>query len=87
MIGASIETTCELWASSLREVKKRIRPLFAQERAALDAGLFVSRRRRLRQEAPEEGSLVPSDVPDGLTNINGSEIAAQFENSDDHRHL
>ena len=42
---------------------------------------------RLRQEALEEGSLVPSDVPDGLTNINGSEIAAQFENSDDHRHL
>jgi len=41
---------------------------------------------RLRQEAPEEGSLVPSDVPDGLTNINGS-VAAQFENSDDHRHL
>jgi hypothetical protein len=31
MIGASIETTRELWASSLREVKKRIRPLFAQE--------------------------------------------------------
>jgi hypothetical protein len=29
----------------------------------------------------------PSDVPDGLTNINWSEIAAQFENSDDHRHL
>jgi hypothetical protein len=43
---------------------------------------------RLRQEAaPEEGLLVPSDVPDGLTIINGSEIAAQFENSDDHRHL
>ena len=41
MIGASIETTLELWASSLREVKKRIRPLFAQERAALNAGLFV----------------------------------------------
>ena len=40
--------------------------------------------RRLRQEAPEQGSLVPSDVPDGLTNINGSEIAAQFENSDDY---
>ena len=30
-----------LWASSLREVKKRIRPLFAQKRAALNAGLFV----------------------------------------------
>src|SRR6187397_1264925 len=41
MIGASIETTRELWASSLREVKKRIRPLFAQERAALNAGPFV----------------------------------------------
>jgi len=41
MIGASIETTRELWASSLREVKKRIRPLFVQERAALNAGLFV----------------------------------------------
>ena len=41
MIGASIETTRELWASSLREVKRRIRPLFAQERAALNAGLFV----------------------------------------------
>ena len=41
MIGASIETTRELWASSLREVKKRIRPLFAQERAALNAGLSV----------------------------------------------
>ncbi len=41
MIGASIETTLELWASSLREMKKRIRPLFAQERAALNAGLFV----------------------------------------------
>ena len=27
---------------------------------------------RLRQEALEEGSLVPSDVPDGLTNINGA---------------
>src|SRR4026207_2472286 len=41
MIGASIETTRELWASSLREVKKRIRPLFAQERAAWSAGRFV----------------------------------------------
>jgi hypothetical protein len=35
MIGASIETTRELWASSLREVKKRIRPLFTQERTGL----------------------------------------------------
>ena len=41
MTGASIETTLELWALSLREVKSRMRPLFAQERAALNAGLFV----------------------------------------------
>jgi hypothetical protein len=39
------------------------------------------------KRTPEEGLLVPSDVPDGLTNINGSEIAAQFENSEDYRHL
>ena len=41
MRGASIETTLELWASSLREVKGRIRPLFAQKRAAMNAGLFL----------------------------------------------
>ena len=41
MTGASIETTLELWASSLREVKKRMRPLFEQDRTALNAGLFV----------------------------------------------
>ena len=33
-MGASIETTLELWASSLREVKSRMRPLFVQERVA-----------------------------------------------------
>jgi len=41
MCGASIETTLELWASSLREVKTRIRPLFTQERVAASAGLFL----------------------------------------------
>ncbi len=41
MTGASIETTLELWASSLREVKERIQPLFAQTRAAMNAGLFL----------------------------------------------
>jgi len=39
------------------------------------------------KRTPEEGLLVPSDVPDGLANINGSELAAQFENSEDYRHL
>jgi SRSO17 transposase len=41
MAGASIETTLELWASSLRDVKGRIRPLFGQERVADCAGKFL----------------------------------------------
>ena len=41
MAGASIETTLELWASSLRGVKARIRPLFGQERVAASAGQFL----------------------------------------------
>src|ERR687886_1702313 len=41
MSGASIEETLELWASSLREVKARMRPLFTQERVAASAGLFL----------------------------------------------
>ena len=41
MAVASIETTLELWASSLREVKARIGPLFRQERVAASAGQFL----------------------------------------------
>ena len=41
MTGASIETTLELWASSLRDVKVRMRGLFTQERVATSAGLFL----------------------------------------------
>ncbi len=41
MSGASIERTLELWASALREVKARMRPLFKQERMAVSAGLFL----------------------------------------------
>lgn len=41
MAGASIEATLELWASSLRHVKARIRPLFTQERVAASANLFL----------------------------------------------
>jgi SRSO17 transposase len=35
------EDTLELWASSLRDVKGRIRPLFTQERVAASAGAFL----------------------------------------------
>jgi SRSO17 transposase len=39
--GTSIETTLELWAASLRDVKARMRPLFTQERVAASAGQFL----------------------------------------------
>ena len=39
--GGSVEATLELWASSLRSVKERIKPLFRQERTAASAGLFL----------------------------------------------
>lgn len=41
MVGASIETTLELWASSLRDVKARIGPLFGQKRVVASAGQFL----------------------------------------------
>src|SRR3954464_1250481 len=39
--GVAIEIALELWASSLRAVKQRIRPLFRRERMARSAGLFL----------------------------------------------
>lgn len=41
MAGVSVETTLEMWATSLRDVKGRIRPLFTQERVAGSAGQFL----------------------------------------------
>ena len=41
MAGASIETTLELWAAALRDVKLRMRPFFTQERVAVSARLFL----------------------------------------------
>jgi len=41
MTGASIETTLELWASSLHDVKGRMRGLFTQARVAASAGRFL----------------------------------------------
>src|SRR3954451_21314253 len=41
MSVASIERTLELWASALREVKARMRPLFLQERMARSAAAFL----------------------------------------------
>src|SRR3954453_6292425 len=41
MTGGSVEATLELWASSLRTIKERIRPVFRQDRTAASAGLFL----------------------------------------------
>jgi len=41
MSTASLETTLALWASSLRDVKNRMRPLFTQDRVAASAGSFL----------------------------------------------
>src|ERR1700748_2005643 len=41
MSVASLEATLELWASSLREVKERMRPLFTQDRVAASANAFL----------------------------------------------
>ncbi|MGO9236590.1 MAG: transposase, partial [Methylocella sp.] len=39
--GASVEERLELWASSLRGIKERVRPLFTQERVAASAARFL----------------------------------------------
>jgi SRSO17 transposase len=41
MTGASIESTLELWASSLRDVRARMRPLFGDPRVAASANQFL----------------------------------------------
>lgn len=41
MAGGSVETTLELWASALRNVKGRMRPLFSQDRVAASASQFL----------------------------------------------
>ena len=41
MSGVSMELMLELWASSLRDAKAFIRPLFTQARVAASAGLFL----------------------------------------------
>lgn len=53
---ASIETTLKLLASSLRDVKARIGPLFAQARTAENAGLFLD---GFLSEEPCKTGLMP----------------------------
>src|SRR5919202_467791 len=65
MAGVAVEDALELWASSLREVKRRIRPLFTQERVAAAAGLFLDgllgpeRRKTGRMRAEAAGDPGP----------------------------
>ena len=53
MTGGSVGATLELWASSLRDVKGRIGPLFQQARMAHSAGLFLDA--LLGPERPKTG--------------------------------
>jgi len=68
MAGASVETTLELWASSLREVKGRIRPLFDQHNhrsGTPDGGLATRRAADKRPHTwgqAEGGKASPADV-------------------------
>jgi hypothetical protein len=62
MSGASIAAMLEEWASSLREGKGRLGPLFRRERMAASAGLFVDgllgpERRRTGGCAPQPRAL------------------------------
>src|SRR4051794_29314007 len=41
MAGGLVEATLELWASSLRDARARMKPLFRQKRTATPAGLFL----------------------------------------------
>lgn len=41
MMVSSIGATLELWASMLRDVKRRMRGLFSQERSAVNAESFL----------------------------------------------
>jgi SRSO17 transposase len=41
MSGVAVEAMLELWASALRDVKARMRPLFTQGRVAVSAGQFL----------------------------------------------
>jgi SRSO17 transposase len=41
MSGVSVETTLEVWTSSLRDVKVRMPPRFSQERVAASAAFFL----------------------------------------------
>ncbi|MHC2573764.1 SRSO17 transposase [Rhizobium leguminosarum] len=65
MTSVSIEETVELWASSLRDVKARMRPLFRQERVANSAGQFLDglrgeeRRKTGRMRAEAAGDTGP----------------------------
>src|SRR4029450_7083548 len=60
MTGGSVEATLELWASSLRTVKERIRPVFRQDRTAAAGGLCLH---RLSRPAARQARWMPADPP------------------------
>jgi hypothetical protein len=62
--AASIEETLAFWAASLREIKQRIRPLFTQERVAMNAGMFLE---GLLGEEPRKTGWMRAEAAGDLT--------------------
>ena len=80
MTGASIETTLELWASSLREVKRRMRPLFKQDRVVRSAE--HAKMRRTSVSSPI--SRVPLSAQDSVhhrvrVGVRADDLALRFK--------
>ena len=84
-MGASIEATLELWASSLRDVKAWTRPLFTQERIALSAERFVDGLPRVaRQYTGSAGKITNcriagSKAKNGITSCQARRQAGAME--------
>ena len=75
MTGISIETSLELWASSLRAVKARIAPLFTQERVAASAGSTCRFRVRSGGTSSSNAKLI-ADLGSATTGIRIGDPAA-----------
>ena len=54
MSSTSLETTLELWSTTLRQAKQRIRPLFAAPSVAASANAFL--------DALKQGQTIQSDL-------------------------
>ena len=77
-----------MWAASLREIKKRIRPLFGQERVAKNAGLFLEgllgeeQRKTGWMRVPSRRSETSSSGGDGAVGLEAGVAGGQGERAE-----